>query len=142
MSRLDETDIQGFVLRGYGLPCARFLFLRFTGALRARALVGGLLKEITTGETWDYGKPESTVNLAFTHPGLVALALPDPTLLSFPVEFVQGMKARAAIVGDSGRNAPERWDACGAKRECMRGSPCRRNRKPRWTRAWRSCRRR
>ena len=28
MSKLNETDIQGFVLRGYNLPVARYLFLR------------------------------------------------------------------------------------------------------------------
>ena len=27
MSKLNETDIQGFVLRGYNLPVARYLFL-------------------------------------------------------------------------------------------------------------------
>jgi hypothetical protein len=38
MSKLNETDIQGFVLRGYNLPVARYLFLRFEDALRARKL--------------------------------------------------------------------------------------------------------
>ena len=28
MSKLNATDIQGFVLRGYNLPVARYLFLR------------------------------------------------------------------------------------------------------------------
>jgi hypothetical protein len=29
MSKLNETDIQGFVLRGYNLPVARYFFLEF-----------------------------------------------------------------------------------------------------------------
>jgi Dyp-type peroxidase family len=110
MSKLNETDIQGFTLRGYNLPVARYLFLDFTNAERARSLIHRLLGEITTGQQWDGGKPESTVNIAFTHRGLVALELPDATLLSFPVEFQQGMRKRADILGDTGLNSPERWD--------------------------------
>jgi Dyp-type peroxidase family len=110
MSKLNETDIQGFVLRGYNLPFARFVFLRVEDPVRARNLIGRLLPGITTGQRWDAGKPESTVNIAFTHAGLTALALPDATLLSFPVEFQQGMKKRAEILGDGGANSPERWD--------------------------------
>ncbi len=66
MSKLNETDIQGFVLRGYNLPFARYLFLHLEDAGRARALIGRLLEEITTGQRWDHGKPESTLNIAFT----------------------------------------------------------------------------
>lgn len=111
MSRLNETDIQGFVLRGYSLSFARYLFLHFEDASRARKLVGRLLPGITTGQRWDGGKPLSTVNIAFTHRGLSAFELPAATLISFPVEFQQGMKQRAAILGDTDRNAPEHWDA-------------------------------
>ena len=110
MSKLNETDIQGFVLRGYNLPLARYIFLHFEDPTRARGLMGRLLHEVTTGQRWDGGKPESTVNIAFTHRGLSAMDLPDATLLSFPVEFQQGMKKRAGILGDTGLNSPERWD--------------------------------
>jgi Dyp-type peroxidase family len=110
MSKLNETDIQGFVLRGYNLPVARYLFLQFEDATRARSLIGRLLSQITTGQRWDGGKPEATVNIAFTHLGLESLELPDATLLSFPVEFQQGMKHRAEILGDAGVNSPNHWD--------------------------------
>ena len=40
MSKLNETDIQGFVLRGYNMPFARYLFLHFENAERARNLIG------------------------------------------------------------------------------------------------------
>jgi Dyp-type peroxidase family len=112
MSKLNATDIQGFVLRGYNMPVARYLFLHFEDATRARSLVGRLLRKITTGQRWDSGKPANTLNIAFTHLGLVALDLPDATLLTFPVEFQQGMKKRAAILGDTGLNSPEHWDEC------------------------------
>lgn len=112
MSKLNATDIQGFVLRGYNLPVARYLFLHFEDATRARNLINRLLRKVTTGQTWDSGKPTSTINIAFTHLGLTALDLPGATLLTFPVEFQQGMKKRAAILGDTGLNSPERWDEC------------------------------
>lgn len=110
MSKLNETDIQGFVLRGYNMPFARYLFLHFEDSSRARKLIGRLLPIVTTGQHWDSGKPQSTVNIAFTHRGLSALDLPQATLLTFPVEFQQGMKSRAGILGDTGLNAPEHWD--------------------------------
>jgi Dyp-type peroxidase family len=111
MSKLDATDIQGFVLRGYALPFARYMFLELTDEQRGREFINRLLGQITTGEHWDAGKPEWTLNIAFTHKGLVNLKLPDASLLTFPVEFIQGMKARNEILGDTGSNAPERWDA-------------------------------
>jgi Dyp-type peroxidase family len=108
--KLNPTDIQGFVLRGYNLPLARHLFLQLNEPEAARTFIDQLLGLITTGQHWDQGKPVSTVNIGFTHKGLTALELPLATLISFPVEFQQGMKSRAAILGDTGRNSPENWD--------------------------------
>ncbi len=109
MSKLNATDIQGFVLRGYNMPYARYCFLHFEDPQRARELLGKLLSIVTTGQLWDE-KPKSTVNIAFTHQGLTALRLPIATLNTFPVEFQQGMKARARILGDTGCNSAEHWD--------------------------------
>jgi Dyp-type peroxidase family len=111
MSKLDATDIQGFVLRGYALPFARYMFLEIRDPGKGREFIDTLLGQITTGEHWDAGKPEWTLNIAFTHKGLVNLNLPDVSLLSFPAEFIQGMKARNEILADTGKNGPERWDA-------------------------------
>ena len=111
MNKIDVSDIQGFALRGYNFPHARYLLLELGEPEAARALLYKLLKVITTGERWDINqKPVSTVNIAFTHPGLVQLALPLASLLSFPLEFQQGMQARSDILGDSGKNAPSEWD--------------------------------
>lgn len=110
MSKLNATDIQGFVLRGYNLPLARYVFLHLSGAEKGRQLIGRVLGKITTGQRWDQGKPQSTLNIAFTHKGLQSLELPDATLLSFPVEFQQGMKDRGGILGDTGLNSSEHWD--------------------------------
>ncbi|HEV2711146.1 MAG TPA: dyp-type peroxidase [Edaphobacter sp.] len=110
MSKLNATDIQGFVLRGYNMPYARYCFLRFDDAQRARAWIHRLLGIITTGQLWDQGKPQSTINIAFTYKGLVSLDLPIATLISFPVEFQEGMQARGGILGDTGVNSVEHWD--------------------------------
>jgi Dyp-type peroxidase family len=110
MSKLDVTDIQGFVLRGYNFPFAMFLFLKFSTEQTGRQCVGELVDSVTTGERWDSEKPATTTNIAFTYKGFEALGLPVPSLLSFPVEFVQGMKARGEILSDTGRNASAHWD--------------------------------
>jgi Dyp-type peroxidase family len=110
MSKLDATDIQGFVLRGYVFPFARFLFLHIPAAENGRKFVLELAGKVTTGQLWDNQKPRTTLNIAFTYAGLSALGLPQASLQSFPVEFVQGMKARGGILGDVGRNSPDHWD--------------------------------
>jgi Dyp-type peroxidase family len=109
MSKLNASDIQGFALRGYNLHFARYLFLRFNGAEKARVLLERLLPLVTTGQIWEK-KPETTINIAFTYGGLVALELPLATLISFPPEFQLGMKARGTILGDIGLNSHEHWD--------------------------------
>jgi Dyp-type peroxidase family len=109
MSKLDPTDIQGFVLRGYRFPVARYLLVQILPA-GGRAFIGKLIDQITTGERWDDGKPRTTTNISFTYRGLLKLDLPEPSLQSFPVEFVQGMKARGAILCDTGLSGPEHWE--------------------------------
>ncbi len=112
MSNIDVSDIQGFALKGYNFPRARYMLLELLHHEAARNFVMRLLPEITTGERWDINKkPVSTVNLAFTHKGLVRLQLPLASLLSFPVEFQQGMRARGDILYDTGKNSPAHWDA-------------------------------
>ncbi len=110
MSEIDVSDIQGFALKGYNMCFARYLFLELLECKAARAFIWSLLTHITTGERWTGGKPKSTVNIGFTFRGLMQLQLPEAALLSFPVEFQQGMKARADILYDTGSNAPEKWD--------------------------------
>jgi Dyp-type peroxidase family len=110
MTTLNFFDIQGFVARGYTFHYARFLLATIHTAETGRAFVGHLIGEITTGEKWIDRKPESTLNVAFTYNGLAKLGLPEPTLQSFPDEFVQGMRARARILGDTGKDGPAYWD--------------------------------
>jgi Dyp-type peroxidase family len=110
MRDLINLEVQGFVLRGYNMPVARFLFVELIAA-QGPEFIGHLVNFITSGKRWDYRKPSSTVNVAFTSKGLENLRLPTATLLSFPAEFLQGMKERAAILGDNGLNSPQNWDS-------------------------------
>jgi Dyp-type peroxidase family len=109
---LPLNDLQGNVVRGYNYPRATFVFCRFVAdPLRCRAWLQAQLEGVTRGTPWDdAAKPESTVNLAFTHLGLAALGLAKASLDGFPDEFRNGMAQYAADLGDTDDSAPEKWD--------------------------------
>ena len=69
---LELASIQGFVVRGYRLPSAGYLFLRIDDAARARALLAETTPDVLTADPWET-KPESGINMAFTYAGLEAL---------------------------------------------------------------------
>jgi Dyp-type peroxidase family len=110
MSELNTADIQGFVLRGYRFPFARYLLLELLEEAKARAFLDRILPAITTGELWDDTKPLIATNIALTQAGLRQLGVPEGSMLTFPQEFLEGMKARHLILGDVGRNDPAHWD--------------------------------
>ncbi|MEW6155598.1 MAG: Dyp-type peroxidase [Actinomycetota bacterium] len=107
---LDLDDIQGNILRGYGFPAAGYLFVRVDDPEAGRRWVGELVDPVTTAAEWVEGKPEHTLNVAFTAPGLSALGVPERLLATFPPAFVEGMRARADLLGDRGPSDPARWD--------------------------------
>jgi Dyp-type peroxidase family len=89
---------------------ARFLLCRIYDAASGQKFLSRILEEITTGQLWNGKKPTSTLNVAFTYGGFAKLGLPEPTLQSFPVEFVQGMKSRGKILGDTGADGLANWE--------------------------------
>jgi deferrochelatase/peroxidase EfeB len=115
---LDLADIQGNVLRAYGLPKARYICLNVRdsaqGRVAGRAFVDAIRSKITTALPWQSSqryptsplggplppKPQVTFNIAFTFWGLAAVGVPTTTLRSMPTEFIDGMGARAQILGD------------------------------------------
>jgi Dyp-type peroxidase family len=108
--RLDLHDIQGNILRGYRRDGkARFLFLRFTQAAAGRRFLRDLADHVTPAR-WSGPRPNVTLNVALSYHGLCALGLSLETTSSFPLAFREGMRARAAILGDTGQSAPNRWD--------------------------------
>jgi Dyp-type peroxidase family len=114
MTELAHADIQGFVLRTYGMPALRVFVLKVgdpgAAGTTVAALVDGNLAtpQLATATPWDT-PPEYCVNIGFTYTGLQALRLPVSSLDSFPEDFRQGAAARAAHVGDTGPSAPEHW---------------------------------
>jgi deferrochelatase/peroxidase EfeB len=114
--RLELADIQGNVLSAYGrlgFPKGRFLLLNIADADAGRSVIELLRRRVTTALRWPsdrtpypagtiYQKrPEVTLNLAFTFRGLLALDVPIRTLRGMPDEFIDGMAARADILGDN-----------------------------------------
>ncbi|HEX5781846.1 MAG TPA: Dyp-type peroxidase [Solirubrobacteraceae bacterium] len=111
MTQLDFPNIQGFVVRGYRLPAAGYLFLRIEEAAKARALLGDVIPDVITAERWDV-KPDSGINVAFSYEGLRALGVGDDSLAGFPAEFRDGMASRKQLLGDLGDSDPAHWEDC------------------------------
>jgi Dyp-type peroxidase family len=109
MVKLNLFDIQGFVARGYTFPRASYLLAEILNYKAGREFVGRVTERVTSAERWD-NKPSSTLNIGFTWKGLYKLGLRDATMLSFPDEFYQGMRARNRVLGDVGKNDPAKWE--------------------------------
>jgi deferrochelatase/peroxidase EfeB len=121
--KLDLADLQGNILRAYGrqgFPKARYLFLHIADETAGRAFVETLRPRITTAVRWQskanypgeviVDRPKVAINIGFTFYGLLALGLPTTTLRGLPPEFIDGMGARADILGDLGPDGDHKWD--------------------------------
>ena len=106
---IDLANIQGFVVRGYRLPFAAYVYLRIDDAAKARAALADFLPQVITAEHWT-DKPESGINVAVSFAGLKAMGVGERTLDAFPAEFKAGMAARAQVLGDIGDSAPGNWE--------------------------------
>ena len=112
---LNVSDVQGNILQGYRKPRVRHLILEIAGAGEARGWCGAIVSggddvpQVTSQAPWET-KPVSCFNIGLTFEGLRALGVPDESLATFPIEFQQGMAARAARLGDVGESAPENWE--------------------------------
>jgi Dyp-type peroxidase family len=106
---IDRKNIQGFVVRGYRLPFAGYVYLRIDDPAQARAALAEFIPQVITAEHWT-DKPESGINLAFSFMGLRALGCSDRSLDAFPAEFKAGMAGRAQVLGDIGESAPSTWE--------------------------------
>src|SRR4051794_9986631 len=108
---LDLEDIQHFLLTRPPAGAARYGFLTFREPTDGRAWLAGIIDKVGTGAGISPGSPPNTrwVTVAFTWNGLRTLGVDEAALATFPEEFKQGMAARAAILGDTGANHPDRW---------------------------------
>jgi len=112
--QLNLEDIQGNITRAYGrfaFPFARYVFLNLPDPVAGRRFVDLVRPKVTTAARWTPDtKPKVTLNIGFTYPGLRVLGLPTRTLQGMPESFVDGMKARAFILGDRNPDRPEAED--------------------------------
>lgn len=121
------ADIQGNILNAYGkqgFPKGRAIFLHVEDPDKGRAFLEKFYERVTTAVRWKSDnpyapkaemsapeRPNVTLNFAFTFNGLVALGVPIKTLSDMPTEFLQGMRSRAPILGDTlPKGALDRWD--------------------------------
>jgi Dyp-type peroxidase family len=110
MEKLETSDIQGIITRGYTeLPAAVFLLIGVKEQAAAKRWVKTTAPEITTGAQ----KPtNAAVNIAFTLEGLKAFGLNETALDSFPMELQDGMttKHKQQFLGDYGASDPANWE--------------------------------
>ena len=111
------ADLQGNIVRGYRRNWVRHLMLMVDTPTAARRFLAAAVAgtdgapAITTASEWPNGvKPETCFNIGLTFGGLRALGVPDASLACFPIEFAQGMVARAVKLGDVGTSDPRLWD--------------------------------
>ena len=100
-------DVQGLILRSYGMDCATYFLLRVQDPAGARRTLGSL--SVTAGTLWQE-KPAYCVNVGLTFEGLAALGVSSASLASFPQEFAAGAFSRCAEVGDTGPCSAQNWD--------------------------------
>jgi deferrochelatase/peroxidase EfeB len=124
-ANLDLADIQGNILTAYGrlgFPKARFLLFQIKDAAAGRAFLQAIRYQLTTALRWpsernpgkhgpgSLQRPLVTMNVALNFWGLYALKLSTRTLRGLPDEFIDGMAARAEILGDDLGGDPRVWD--------------------------------
>jgi Dyp-type peroxidase family len=106
---VEQHDLQGNVLCGYGFPLASFAFVRVREASAGRRLLAELRPRLTDATSWGSSPPPCAINLSIGWQGLRALGLPDAMLEHFPEELRAGMAERADLLGDADDAAPGHW---------------------------------
>ena len=106
----DAAQVQAGILRAYpaSLDHGCLLLIAFDNRTAAADFLSAMHSAITP-ESTDYAALKASLNLAFTADGLRALGLSDEQLGVFPMEFREGMQARASVLGDVRINHPRRW---------------------------------
>jgi Dyp-type peroxidase family len=107
-SALRDREIQANVLTSYPrMTHGCMLLIGFDSGESARAFVGRMAREVTS-----HAETKSArlgVNVALSFEGFRTLGLSELELEAFPIEFREGMAARAGSLGDIGPEHPDRW---------------------------------
>lgn len=104
-------DIQAGTLRGRPSPYAgAYILLRIDDRCAGRELLRRLIPVIASVADPGDPKKQAYLSVSLSFQGLKALGVPQASLDSFPLEFQEGMAARAELLGDVGENAPAHWE--------------------------------
>ncbi|MBL4604217.1 MAG: hypothetical protein JKY02_00690 [Flavobacteriaceae bacterium] len=121
----DKSNIQGFILKGYGHNYSCHLLLTFpkNNETSIKAFIGDLYPKVQSADPWKE-KPESLLNIGLTYNGIkkIGTAAVAPTdLENFPISFKEGpwMGGSQASLGDvyplNGKTSPSHpkywWNA-------------------------------
>ncbi|MEM7097805.1 MAG: hypothetical protein AAF541_06050 [Pseudomonadota bacterium] len=98
--------VQGGILKKYDANLGVTALLQIKDPAAAREYLGHLTKHITTGVN---PRTDIYVNVSFTAHGLERLGVPEHILNLFPRPFLEGMAARAGLLGDMQQNHPDQW---------------------------------
>src|ERR1700752_4922610 len=108
---LETSDIQATVLRPRPKPyLGEYVVLRIGDVQKGREMLRRIIPHVAPADEWWVPSLPGWLGIAFTFEGLKALGVPQASLDSFPIEFRQGMAARAAILHDFGANGPDNWE--------------------------------
>ena len=109
--QIEASDIQAIVLRPRPKPYrGEYVVLRIGDAGQGREMLRRILPHVAPADEWWVPSLPGWLGIAFTFEGLKALGVPPASLDSFPIEFREGMAARAAILHDFGANGPDNWE--------------------------------
>ena len=108
---LEFDDLQHMVVSRVPALTGRYEFLSFGQPAQGRAWLAGILDKVASVQQVreSVEREQRWVSVAFTWQGFRALGVDEKALATFPDEFRQGMVARAEMLGDTGRNHPDRW---------------------------------
>jgi len=108
---LELSDIQATILRPRPSPYrGEYVILRIDDPAQGGEMLRRIIPYVAPSDDWWTPTLPGWLGIAFTFEGLKALGVPQASLDSFPVEFRQGMAARADVLHDIGANAPANWE--------------------------------
>src|SRR5215469_2044275 len=111
ISSLELDDIQSGVLRPRPTPyAATYILFRIDKREGGRELIRRLNSVVSSAAHPEKPGRDTSVSVALSFQGLKALGVPQTSLDSFPLQFQQGMAARARALGDIGESSPEKWE--------------------------------
>ncbi len=111
MDILELDDIQSGVLRPRPSPfAATYIILRIDERDAGRKLMTRLSGIVASAAHPQSPARDTWVSASITFAGLKRLGVPQASLDSFPMQFREGMAARARQLHDVGESAPEHWE--------------------------------